>query len=229
MPYGLKVETSNGILQLDSSQVWEYGQVEVGTASSWVMQHDELLYIKLPTPAAGVRTGYHRVVTATSGTQETVMIVATGNNSTALNVDYAVVRPGSTFTPDGSQTYGLKMWNINNVTTFDSRSLGNLTYAPTNYYPAGSLLGFGSLSGDTANNNSFSRITTDFNDFISMNWSHFTSNGGGSSEIYSAVVCNNVTDANGTFDGTYYYARYFASPFSFLAGQPSDILIAEQF
>jgi len=225
MGYGLRVDTSNSILQIDSDEGWKYELAEIGTASSWTVYNDELLFVKFPAPSNGSHVEYHKHTVTDAANYEVVQIRLTGS-TTAASLDYALLRPainsyGATsanLSPDTNQNYGLQVYNSNNVLVLDSRTFGNANFEPTSYFGYASRRGWGTQTGvysDPQNGTGAQQealLGSYTNTYYSTNWSRFVSSGFGSSSLEGWSVANNYyRGSQGPYNGVYYKHIYTAS------------------
>ena len=240
MGYGLYVQTSNGILQLDSDQTWKYEVAIQGSASSWRVYNDEVLFVKFPTPTSGTTVHYHRHVSADTSNYEDVQIRYTGT-TTAVTLDYALLKPvinsygtpSSNISPDTSQTYGLQVYNASNVIVLDTRTFSNAQFEPSAYYEKGSLVGWGTDTGTLALATSEARLSTGFTNYYSTNWSRAVSAGVGNSQVEGWNVANNYYRSGGSI-GPYtgvYYKNLYTAPFvgTVPVSNFADILVGGSF
>ena len=224
MGYGLRVDTGNSIFQFDSDEPYKYELAEIGTASSWTVYNDELLFVKFPTPSNGSHVEYHKHTSTDSTNYEVVQIRFTGSTA-AASLDYALIRPrinsygvtSANLSPDTNQTYGLQVYNSNSILVLDSRTFGNANFEPTSYFGYNSRRGWGTQLGvysDTQNGTGAQQeaLLGGTSLYYSTNWSRFAPQGTSASSLEGWSVANNYyRGSQGPYNGVYYKHTYTAS------------------
>ena len=171
MAYGLFVQTSNGVLQLDSENSERYAHVKSsGTASSFTITSGDLLFIRFPQPSSGSAKYYY--LYNTSGNNYVIREFSGG--TTAYSMTYVIVGTQvSTSLPSNPDTYGLQVYNADNEITLDSRKyVSNVNFEATKYIEPNTLRGYGVSGYDSGGDPSDALITSNFSDYVHFNWSY---------------------------------------------------------
>jgi len=200
MAYGLKVTTSNAVLQLDSERSERYGHIKSsGTATSWTITNGDLFFVKLPQPSSGTAKLYY--LHNTSG--NTYVVRQFGSGTTAQNISYVLFGTQlSTSLPNNPDTYGLQVKNADNEVTLDSRKfISNANFETTAYIQPNTLIGYGASNYDSGGNPSDALITTNFSKYIHFNWSLL----GSTTATYRGIESSN----NYLVNGSYYTGLYY--------------------
>lgn len=227
MAYGLFVQTSNSIAQLNSETSTRYAHVKAtGSASSFTVLDGDLLFIKFPQPSTGNSGGKYYYLVNTTGNTYVIREFSTG--TTAYSMSYAIVGTQlSTSLPSNPSTYGLQVYNTANEITLDTRKFTqNANFEATAYIQPNALRGYGISAYDYSGNPSDALITSNFNSYIHFNWSYHSGSFIKSRgvEVGSSYTTNNVSYTgifykdSETFTGSYNATFYYPNQSEIIVG-----------
>lgn len=201
MSYGIKVSTSNGVLQLDSTNAERFAHVKSSDSSgtSFTLTTGDLVFIKFGQPSSGDAKFYYLYNT----TGNTYVVREFSAGSTAQTIDYVIVGTQvSTGLPSNALDYGFQMRNSNNEISFDSRKfVSNINFEATAYIQPNALRGYGASNYDTGGNPSDAQISSNFNSYVHFNWSYWS---GSFLKVRGIEVANSYTTNNVSYTGVFY-------------------------